>query len=74
MAGSVKRPLDASGRMNEHRDFLPVLARPGAKGIDPRALRRDGDLALLPRVRAGDATLPFAVLIKVGASTVEITS
>jgi quercetin dioxygenase-like cupin family protein len=23
MAGSVKRPLDASGRMNEHRDFLP---------------------------------------------------
>jgi hypothetical protein len=25
MAGSVKRPLDASGRMNEHRDFLPQM-------------------------------------------------
>ena len=35
------------------------------KEIDPRALRPDGDLALLPRVRAGDATLLFAVLIKI---------
>jgi hypothetical protein len=38
---------------------LPVHARPRAKGIDPQTLRRDGDLELFPRVRAGDATLPF---------------
>src|SRR5262245_66380376 len=44
------------------RGGLPVPARPRAKGIDPQTLRRDGDLALLPRVRAGDATLLFAVL------------
>ena len=34
------------------------------KEITPRALRRDRDLALLPRVRAGDAALLFTVLIK----------
>jgi hypothetical protein len=45
MAGSVKRPLDASGRMNEHRDFLPqtemavpIIHPPGAA-----ALRRGPD-------------------------------
>jgi hypothetical protein len=32
------------------------------KGIDPWMLRRDRDPAILPRVRAGDATLPFTVL------------
>jgi hypothetical protein len=32
---------------------------------DDQALRRDGDLALLLRVRAGDATLLFAVLIEI---------
>jgi hypothetical protein len=31
------------------------------KGIDSQTLRRDSDLALLLRVRTGDATLPFAV-------------
>jgi hypothetical protein len=45
------------------RGGLPVLARPRTKGIDPQTLRRNGDLALFPRVRAGDAMLPFAVLI-----------
>jgi hypothetical protein len=29
----------------------------------PWTLRRDGDLAILPPVRAGDATLPFTALI-----------
>ena len=33
------------------------------KESDPWTLRRDGDLAILPRVRAGDATLPFTALI-----------
>ena len=47
------------------RGGLPVLARPRAQGIDPSTLRRHGDLALLPRIRAGDATLLFAVLIKI---------
>jgi hypothetical protein len=47
------------------RAGLPVLARPGAKGINPATLRHRGDFALFPRVRAGKATLPFAVLIKV---------
>jgi hypothetical protein len=56
-AGAYARTLSRGG--------LPVLARPRAQGIDPRALRPDGDLALLPRVRAGDATLLFAVLIKI---------
>src|SRR6266699_2542861 len=47
---------------------LPVLARPRAKGVDPQTLRRDGDLALFPRVRAGDATLSFAVVsTKIGS-------
>jgi hypothetical protein len=50
---------------------FPVLARARAKGIDPPALRRDGDLALLPRVRAGDATLPFAVLMSCTAASRE---
>src|SRR5262249_60470024 len=43
---------------------LPILARPRAKGIDPQTFRCDGDLALFPRVRAGDATIPFAALTK----------
>src|SRR6516162_950832 len=47
------------------RGGLPVLARPRAKRIDPQTLRRDGDLALLPRVRTGDATLLFAFLKKI---------
>ena len=38
------------------------LARPRAKGVDSRTLRRDGDLALLPRIRAAAAALPLAVL------------
>ena len=29
-----------------------------------RTLRRDGDLALLPRIRAGAAALPLAVLME----------
>ena len=37
------------------------------KEINPRALRRDRDLALLPRVRAGDAALLFAVLMNMDA-------
>ena len=43
--------------------FRFLLARPRAEGVNPPTLRRDGNLALLSRVRAGDATLPFAVLI-----------
>jgi hypothetical protein len=50
------------------RAGLPVLARPGAKGINPATLRHRGDFALFPRLRAGKATLPFAVLIKVQAA------
>ena len=50
-----------------YRGGLPVLARPRAQGIDPRTLRRDRDLALLPRARTGDATLLFAVLMNMHA-------
>ena len=46
---------------------------PRAKGIDPQTLRRDGDLALLSRVRAGDATLPFAGSDKRVHDTVFVT-
>src|SRR5215475_14811513 len=45
------------------RGGFQVLARSGAKGVNPPTLRRHGDLALFPRVRAGHLTLPFAVLI-----------
>jgi LRP1 type putative zinc finger protein len=38
-------------------------ARPRAEGIDSRPLRRDGDLALLPRIRAGAVALPLALLM-----------
>jgi hypothetical protein len=31
--------------------------------VHPQTLRHDGDLALFPGVRTGDAALPFAVLI-----------
>src|SRR5215471_14342059 len=50
------------------RGGLPVLARPRAKGIDPQTFRCDGDLALFPRVRAGDAPIPFAALTKTAKS------
>src|SRR5215467_10448795 len=50
------------------RGGLPVLARPRAKGIDPQTFRCDGDLALFPRVRAGDAPIPFAALTKTANS------
>src|SRR5262249_17596360 len=55
------------------RSGLPVPARPRAKGIDPSTLRRQGDFALLSRVRTGDATLLFAVLKKY-ACTVFVTA
>jgi hypothetical protein len=29
--------------------------------LNPPTLRRHGDLAVFPRVRAGDSTLPFAI-------------
>src|SRR5262245_66141603 len=59
----------ARGIRSDQRKMITTLNAmvrddPRAKGIDPQTLRRDGDLALLSRVRAGDATLPFAVLIK----------
>src|SRR6266566_8777769 len=43
------------------RGGLQVLARPGAEGVNPPTLRHHGNLAVFPRVRAGDSTLPFAV-------------
>jgi hypothetical protein len=41
---------------------FPVPARPRAEGVDPQPLRRNGNLALLPRIRAGAAALPVGVL------------
>src|SRR5262245_53646373 len=46
------------------RSGLPLLARPRAEGVDPWTLRRHGNLALLPRIRAGAAALPLAVLME----------
>ena len=47
------------------RGGLPFLARPRAKrGFHSRTLRRDCDLALLPRNPAGAAALPLAVLME----------
>src|SRR5206468_8878642 len=45
------------------RGGLPLLARPRAEGVDSWTLRRHGDLALLPRIRARAAALPLAVLM-----------
>ena len=42
------------------RGGLPVSARSGAEGVDPPTLRRHGDLALFPRVRARAAALYLA--------------
>ena len=41
---------------------LPISARPRAEGIYSRTLRRDGDLALLPRIRAGAPAIPARAL------------
>src|SRR6266516_3899274 len=43
------------------RGGLQVLARPGAKGVNPPTLRRHGNRTVFPRVRTGDSTLPFAI-------------
>jgi hypothetical protein len=44
------------------RSSLPISARPRAEGIYSRTLRRDGDLALLPRIRAGAPAIPARAL------------
>ncbi len=51
--GTPERCLEAAFRF---------LLDPRAEGVDPRSLRRDGDLALLPRIRAGAAALPIALI------------
>ena len=41
----------------------PSDSRSTASGRNPRTLRRDGDLALLPRIRAGASARPLAALM-----------
>ena len=57
--GETRHHVTMSREMCER---LPFLARPRAKGVDSRTLRLDGDLALLPRIRAGATALPGAIV------------